>query len=485
MDKVITVLPNASSLIESMRSLGYSFETAISDVLDNSISANASKIGIYQRQNNNEEYIQIVDNGKGMDKFELIEAMRLGSKNPLDIREKNDLGRFGLGLKSASFSQCKKLTVISKKNKAINAYQWDLDLVRKTDTFSVKQLSENDILEVNNIDELISYSSGTIVQWENFDRIQESTADFSDELSTLMIRAIEHISLIFHRFLEEGLMLHVNCEPVIPKDPFLLSHPGTQQLINKQIKIDNETIYLYPCVIPHFTKLSASDKRKSGKVNEQFKAQGFYLYRNKRLIVWGDYLGLSKKTELSKNLRIKVDIPNNLDYLWEIDVKKSRASVPSKIKKNLLSAISDGESISKNVNTFRGTKELEAETPMWVLLTDRDDQFHFEINKENKMYANFLSSLDEEQQKTFFILTNTLEANIPFQAIYSQIGSGKKNTTDIYNNDTFINKLIETIVLLRNNEKFNLEQWLRTIISEEPYASNKQAIEVINEELAK
>lgn len=480
---IITILPNASSLIESMRSIGYSFETALADIIDNSISSGANEIQIFQRVNNNKPYVQIVDNGSGMDDDELIEAMRLGSKNPLDIRDKNDLGRFGIGLKSASFSQCRKLTVISKKNAKTNGYQWDLDLVKKTDSFNIRRLSKEEKHQIINVDGLFKLENGTIVQWEDFDRIQDSTNDLSDELAELMNKSAEHISLIFHRFLENGLKISVNFEPVLPKDPFLVNHIGTQELKDKKVSVDGEIIHLYPYVIPHFSKLSAADQRKSGKVNEQYKAQGFYLYRNKRLIVWGDYLGLTKKSELGKNVRIKVDIPNNLDYLWEIDVKKSRASVPSKIKKNLLSAISDSDVVSRNVNTYRGKKELTEEKTLWQFYSGRDDSFHFELNSENELYIQFVNNLDENQKRMFDIFSTSIAANIPYQAIYSQIGNGSKSNEIFYEDDSLISSLKETVDKLKLNSNFNTKAWLQSLVSENPYASNKEVIEFIKEEL--
>ena len=483
MENIVTVLPNASSLLESMRSIGYSFETALADIIDNSISANAKEIRIYQRQSDERPYIQVLDNGFGMSNKELIEAMRLGSKNPIEKRSVTDLGRFGLGLKSASFSQCKKLTVISKNYAGINGYEWDLDWVRDFNKFAVKKLSEKEIQEIPNISQLESITSGTIVQWEKFDRIQESTTNLQDELSDLMSKSIDHISLIFHRFIDEGLKILVNFETIYSKDPFLVKHSGTQELKSKKVKIDGETIQLYPYVLPHFSKLTASDKRKTGKVSEQYKSQGFYLYRNKRLIVWGDYLGLAKKTELGKNVRIRVDIPNSLDYLWEIDVKKSRASVPSKIKKNLISAISDGEYVSKNVNTYRGKKELTEEKPVWQFYADRDDEFHFEINVNNPMYQQFSESLDKEQQQLFSFLTKTLEASIPFQAIYSQVSSGKKNSYEVYAEDSLLQSVKETVMTLKESTVIDLEQFLRSLLNEEPYSSNDAVIKLINKEL--
>lgn len=482
---LITVLPNASSLIESMRSIGYSFETAIADIIDNSISAKANQIDIFQRINDSKPYVQIIDDGNGMSREELIEAITLGSKNPLETREKSDLGRFGIGLKSASFSQCRKLTVISKKNNELNAYQWDLDLVRITDSFDVICLTKEDISLINNIEMLNKRKNGTIVQWEEFDRIRESTLDLSDELAELMNKAVEHISLIFHRFLEGGLNIDVNFESVLPKDPFLKNHVGTQELKDKKVIIDGEIIYLQPYIIPHFSRLTSKDQRKSGKVNEQYRSQGFYLYRNKRLIVWGDYLGLSRKKELTKNVRIKVDIPNNLDYLWEIDVKKSRASVPSKIKKNLLSTITDGEIVSKRVNTHKGKKELKLNKPMWQFYSERDESFYFKLNSKNPLYEQFTNTLTEDQKKIFLLFSKSLEATIPYQAIYSQIGSGKNHNVTHEETDELVTNLNEAIRRIKEIESYDLKVWLNSIISEEPYASNDKAKNLIYKELEK
>lgn len=482
-ENIINVIPNATSLIESMRSIGYSFETAIADIIDNSISANAKVINIYQREFDGHPYVQIIDNGIGMDKNELIEAMRLGSKNPIDKRDEHDLGRFGLGLKSASFSQCRTMTVISKKNNNINGYQWDLDLIQSTNQFSIRELSVEDIERIKNIDELKGIQHGTIVQWEKFDRISESASDLSNELSDLMNKTIEHISLIFHRFLDDDIEIKVNYEPILAKDPFMKEHNGTQELKDKKIFVEGETIYLYPFVLPHFSKMSAADKRKSGKTNEQQKSQGFYLYRSKRLIVWGNYLGLAKKTELGKNVRIRVDIPNSLDYIWEIDVKKSRANVPSKIKKNLLSAITDGENVSRKVNTYRGKKELSKEKPLWQFFTERDENFYFEINKENEIYQQFIRTLNVEQKGLFNILSKALAANIPFQTIYSQIGSGKESI--IQENDEILKSLEEMLGKIRKTNIVDERLWLQSLLLEEPYASDIKTVEFINKELEK
>lgn len=481
--KLINCLPNAASLIESLRSIGYSFETAIADIIDNSISAEASRIDIFYRKKNDNPYIQILDNGYGMNQKELLEAMRLGSKNPKEIRDKKDLGRFGLGLKSASFSQIRKLTVTSKKNGEINSYQWDLDIISETQNFDIRVLSDKEIERIPNIEFLLDKKSGTIIQWQNFDRLEESASDLSNELSQLMNKTIDHISLIFHRYLKNEIDIFVNYNKVIPKDPFLSNHPGTQERKSKKINVDGEIIELYPYVLPHTSKLSASDQRLSGKINDQNRSQGFYLYRNRRLIVWGDYLGLTKKTELSKNLRIQVDIPNSLDYLWDIDVKKSRASVPSKISKNLISAITDGEMISKTVNTYQGKKETENKESIWQYFEDREGGFHFELNDKNEIYKQFKHSLNETQLKVFGILEKSIISNIPIQTIYAQIADGQEQ--HLFQDKEIVDLLIETISVLKKNDSSNYKELLKSLLISEPFKSNAEAINIINMELEK
>lgn len=481
-EKRISLLPNASSLIESMRSIGYSFETAIADIVDNSISANAKCINIFLQDINDEPIIQIIDDGKGMTNKELLEAMRLGSKNPNQVRDENDLGRFGLGLKSASFSQCKTLTVVSKQDCNIHAYKWDLDIVATHNKFEVIELSNNDILDIKNIGFLDDFSSGTLVQWEDFDRINESTSSLGDELITLMDTAIEHMALIYHRFIDEGLAILVNNTKLPNKDPFLTDNPLTDIRPEKTVTIEGKVIKLYPYVLPYFSKLSAEDKRRSGKTNEQYKSQGFYLYRNKRLIIWGDYLGLDRKSELTKNLRIQVDIPNNLDYMWEIDIKKSRASVPSKIKKNLLSAISDGKKVSKRLYTFRGNKEIGEEQSVWNYISDRDGEFRFEINKENNVYQTLVGSLNSEQEKLLMLLMDSIGKNMPIQKIYAEMADGHKLFVDT--DESIQMQLQEFLDFADTLGKDGGKQLVKTLLVSEPYRTNRQYIEIINDYLS-
>ena len=105
-------IPEASSMIETFRAIGYSIEAAVADIIDNSISARAKNIWINFEWEGSETWLAVKDDGSGMNNDELVQAMRPDSKNPLDDRSTKDLGRFGLGLKTASFSQCRLLSVI-------------------------------------------------------------------------------------------------------------------------------------------------------------------------------------------------------------------------------------------------------------------------------------------------------------------------------------------------------------------------------------
>lgn len=479
--KTISLLPNAASLIESIRSIGYSFETALADIVDNSISAEAKNVNIYLQDVNDNPIIQVIDDGHGMNNLELLEAMRLGSKNPKQLRNKSDLGRFGLGLKSASFSQCKSLTVVSKQEDQIYAYKWDLDVIEQHNRFEIIQLSTNNILNIKNIELLKNMDSGTLVQWEDFDRINESSSSLNEELIALMDLAIEHMALIYHRYIAEGLSILVNNTELPIKDPFLRDNPLTDIRPDKIVSIDDKKITLHPYVLPYFSRLSAEDKRKSGKLNEQYKSQGFYLYRNKRLIIWGDYLGLDRKSELTKNLRIQVDIPNNLDYMWEIDIKKSRASVPSKIKKNLLSAISDGKKVSKRLYTFRGNKEIGEEQSVWNYISERDGEFRFEVNNENNIFQTLVSSLNSEQEKLLMLLLDTLGKNMPIQKIYAEMADGHKLFIDM--DERIKLQLQEILDFADTLGKAVGKQLVKTLLVSEPYRTNKQCLEIINDYL--
>jgi len=214
-------------LIESMRDIGYSLETALADIIDNSITSNASHIDILVPPVDTEPRLGVVDNGVGMTEDELLNAMRPGSQNPLDGRNATDLGRFGLGLKTASFSQCRKLTVVTRQNGVTSAAIWDLDYVTKKNKWLV-QIPE-DITSIPWVDRL--KKRGTLVIWECLDRAV-GPGKIQENLTQRINDVCGHLELVFHRFLSKergkrSITIKINERPLNPFDPFHSSHPAT------------------------------------------------------------------------------------------------------------------------------------------------------------------------------------------------------------------------------------------------------------------
>ena len=191
-------------MIETFRAIGYSLETAIADILDNSISANAKNIYINRLWRGGKTVISIKDDSEGMNSSEIIQAMRPGSQNPLSDRSEKDLGRFGLGLKTASFSQCRKLSVLSKrKDEAPAFWSWDLDYVAQSDKWELLQWIPEEFKK-----ELDNFQSGTLIVWCDLDRfLPPQTVETDDNAKRKFSNALDkvknHIAMTFHRFIED------------------------------------------------------------------------------------------------------------------------------------------------------------------------------------------------------------------------------------------------------------------------------------------
>lgn len=423
--------PYAPNLIESMRSIGYSFETALADIVDNSIAANAHNVDIISICKNDKSFIAIIDDGFGMDKQDLFIAMKYGSYNPNDSRNKNDMGRFGLGLKSASLSQCRKLTVLSKKSGDVNGYTWDLDFIIERGDWILQELETEDIELVLNKTEVSLTNSGTIVLWENFDRINHTASDFDEYLKELLFSALEHFSLIYHRILNKSFSIRINGNEVVPRDPFLENHKSTQLKREQKIYVDGKEILVKPYILPHINKLTTEDIKKLGGKESLRTEQGFYIYRNKRLIIYGTWFRLGTKNELTKLARVRVDIPNDMDYLWDIDIKKSKASLPDKIKIKLYNAVLESCGISERVHEYKGKKAFNTDyVRTWNVIEKRKGEgLGLEINLDNPLIKSFIESLTRSQKNIFLSLIKDIEDTIPLDYIYSRVAKG--TNTDI------------------------------------------------------
>ena len=420
--------PTADILMNSMRAIGYSFESAISDIVDNSISARATEIYLKFPIDPTECYITIFDNGVGMTYEELVDAMKYGSQLKSKIREIDDLGRFGLGMKAASLSQCRRLTVVSKKDNCLNGFIWDLDIIeQKKDWYMIECNSEH-LSQVKFIEMFDSYCSGTLVLWENFDFIEKSSGHVYSELCKLQEVTAEYLSLIFHRFLNgEGNLsidIYVNNYKLKGYDPFLENHKKTNPRRRIEIPIIDSLgieriITVQPYVLPFQKDLTNEDKKISGGIENYRSRQGFYVYRNRRLIIWGTWFG-RHRDELTKYARIKVDIPNTLDDIWGIDIKKQNAKIPNVIKARLTKAVDEAMDIAVRVQTYRGRRENidEHYDYIWDRVKERDNNYTYKINRESRIFDLIKKTLDDEGWARILMVLEEIENSIPYQQIY-------------------------------------------------------------------
>ncbi len=326
--KTVYLPPHAPTLMESTRAIGYSIETAIADIIDNSIAAQAGQVDI-DFFPIGDAYISILDNGHGMTSEELIGAMQYGSRNPLETREESDLGRYGLGMKTASLSQCRILTVLTKKAGVFSGAQWNLDHVQKTGDWSLLLVDETEAHGYPSTEKLKNYENGTLVIWQGLDRFAVGENDMADAFSRKMELIRDHLSLVFHRYLsgETGikkLEIKMNDLAIVPQDPFLIKK-STQLMDDETIIVKGAKVKVTPYILPHTSKLTQKELKDLGGKDGLRKNQGFYVYRNKRLLVWGNWFRLMRQGDLSKLARVQVDIPNSLDDLWTLDIKKSTA----------------------------------------------------------------------------------------------------------------------------------------------------------------
>ncbi len=329
------VPPHPSALIESMRALGYSLPSAVADLIDNSISAGARTIDVHCEWAGADSWIAVIDDGAGMAEGTLVEAMRLGSSSASEERAVGDLGRFGLGLKTASFSQARSLTVCSKQaSDAAAQRRWDLDLVVQAGQWRL--LNDRSGAAPAAFERLAGSQSGTVVLLESLDRLSGSSdVDAPSDRSFFLRRVAEveqHLEMVFHRFMagKEAITFRVNGNVVVPWDPFAAGDTFVESLPSETFTSDKGSVVVRPYVLPHFSRLDpASHARAAGPAGWNHQ-QGFYIYREGRLLVAGSWLGLPRMTqeEHYKLARVCVDLPNGLDYAWDIDVRKAVARIP-------------------------------------------------------------------------------------------------------------------------------------------------------------
>ncbi len=430
MSRLIPHIPKADTLVGSMRSMGYSFHDAIADIIDNSISAHSTYVKLFLPRTSEEVMVVgILDDGDGMPKATLFEAMRYGSADCAEERDEQDLGRFGLGMKAASLSQCRVLTVVSKHGGEVNGYTWDFNIIQREKDWVIQELTPEEIYALPHSDKLSSLVHGTLVLWRDFDVLSKANKGMVfNALDNLKEPLSKYLGLVFHRYLKDAsknkFTIHINNGKVKALDPFLENHPKTTTKKERTIDIRDSKgverlICIKPYVLPYITSLSDKDKQLLGGVEDLRLKQGFYVYRNRRLIIWGTWFNMHRRGELTKNVRIRVDIPNSLDDIWGINIMKKQAVIPDNIKHRMRKIVEEAMEISTTQQKHRGRRENTTTIDyIWDRMEGRDKTYYYQINRNSKVYQMILSKLSAEAAMYLDMLVSEIEKNIPIQQIY-------------------------------------------------------------------
>lgn len=442
-----TLVPPATSLLKGLRAIGYSFSTAVADIIDNSITAQSKNIKLFFDPLEDNPYFLIFDDGCGMNYKELENAMIFGSNRDEKIDCEEDLGRFGLGLKSASLSQCKKFIVISKRYGRLNAMSYDMDLIAQTNSWDLEILSNEEIQKLPCVNDLNKLNSGTIVIWNKFDKlISESGENFENAFRNTVAEMKKHIEYVFHRFYDD-IKIYLNEKRIERRDPFLENSLKGQHGRVTSIKINgcSRPIEVVPHTLPYANTLTQDEKALLGNPKSIYDEQGFYIYRNKRLIYWGNWMHMGYKSELNKLARIQVDIPSDLDEMWMLDVKKSSAKIPEIIKEQIRSAIEESTIKSKRVIRYRGDNEAKSQCPVWNRIRDREGFVKYEINRENPLVKILLNNIGNTEGE----LLENLLSQVEFYLPKSRIQNDNADAINIVNgneDDLEDSKLMDDVI---------------------------------------
>lgn len=478
--------PAASALIESLRSMGYTLESAIADLIDNSITAGARRIWIsYTHIPNSKQYRLIVqDDGCGMPPAQLLTAMRPGSNHPLAERTSEDLGRFGLGLKTASFSQCRCVTVASKaKGEQLHALRWDLEHVQRLDAWEllegVEPALESEVLSLSQ-----ALKHGTWVIWTHLDRLQDERPEH------IIHRIREHLSIVFHRFIDEdGLDIRTSLSsdfstsyPIQAWDPYLRSNFATH-IVSEEVLTEHCSLVGY--VLPHRDRCSEAEWEQGGFGKGWLDLQGCYLYRSRRLLMWGGWMNLGKRwrkdpdTQLA---RIQIDFDNSEDLDWNINVMKSSARPPLAIRKKIQEIADKARKHSRVVFTHRGRRShnrvqsiAQKHVPIWSQMDAMGEQAQFQLNREHPV----LQKLCRENKLPE--LLRMIERSLPVSAIWFEhnkaLGMEGWSSEPEHDLESIYRDLYDYVLFEVESNGASLQSVLHNVHTLEPFSEHPELIQ--------
>lgn len=371
--------PHPEYLIKSIAEQGYSLETALADLVDNSISAKADHVEILVDLETEPFTLYLADNGEGMSEEILKSSMQFPSASPDSTREGSDLGRFGLGMKTASFSQTRRFTVLSRL-KGEDKYRgrtWDVDLLKKNKAWSLLVNQEEEIDEIATgycklsddcINAFDDFHPNTIVVWkglykfENYLEEKNRQTALKKELNEV---TSEHLELVFHRFMERKnapLKIRINNKSLTPFNPFPTNEKGFRSIEDRQKSFGSDFIKIEGFVLPS-RSINETRSRQTcwtTKNRSLMDMEGIYIYRLDRIILFGGWNGVIKKAPRLQLARLRVEIGNSADHLLHLNVAKSKVIIPHDLVKafeNYIEALkieAEREYFNRGIKTFSG-----------------------------------------------------------------------------------------------------------------------------------
>lgn len=473
------IIPDPESLLESIRSVGYSLKEAISDLIDNSISANASRIDVIIDLENSGEF-HLLDNGDGMDHQKLVSSFRLGSTNPKITRDENDLGRFGMGMKTASLSQSRSVTVTSKQNNNIVSRTLDLDEVSSLKKWVIGEKEQQSDI----ISKLKEIEHGTIVSWEKIDHSKIS----KEENNNLLFEIRNYISLCFHRFMERSnnkIAFYLNNVIIKPVSPVV---EGAQ--VFSEIALNDIDSKMRAFTIP------IRKENKSVSVFNSFELfngvenqQGIYIYRSDRLLCFGGWLGIVKPNNSYKLCRVIIDFKNDYssDNKWNIDIKKTKAEIPYEYRREIKRFVQKAQKdssikIGKYNRNEIGTSisNLYEDAELWVIKkNNKFGYWEYSLNINNPIFKGILEKVKKYELE---VLLKIITRNIPIADIIDNNDEEPANHDMLYaeidledvlfNEKKQVEKLLQIFLQTGKTKSDAIEK----ILSVEPFIRHKKEL---------
>ena len=440
--------PNPEYLIKSIAEQGYSLETSIADLIDNSISASANKVEIIIDTEKEPFTLYLADNGNGMDKATLSKNMKFPSTSPETLRESHDLGRFGLGMKTASFAQTREFTVLSRNKgaKNFNGRTWDVNYLKEIGRWRIIINDDSEIEEKlnnyyqsskNRLNCFKDFEPNTIIIWkglykyENYIDKKFRNSALKKEISET---TSEYLSLVFHRFIQRGeLEIRVNNVILEPYDPFPVKENGFRPIEYRQKIYGEDLIKIEGYILP---ARAIKETREGSRVwvtrhKSLMDMEGVYIYRADRIIHFGGWTGLIKKEPRLQLARLKVDIGNKSDHLLHLNVAKSKVIIPHDLKSPFSKYVEELKIEAEREYYNRGIERISADKKEKI-----DKLFHrvpsnkgmlLEINKDFPILRLLMEDLTKQQRSNLSLLIRMFNTTI------NKIR--KTHEDDVYNQD--------------------------------------------------